>query len=951
MKRTTIALLVVAGLLFGASAGVWFALPHAVERVALWAADHVGESFARDITWENLQYTPSGRLQFEGVRVQERGRTEGPAMVALDRVDVRFVPESIFTGKLRLEGVTLHGAHAHLVRREDGSDNYQDFIERLNRLLTGGGEGGGESTSPLRFLARVLPSLEVTGASLTFEDLRPQGGLFGIRTVHLDQGHVSAVDKSFVQERLQFEFTGSVRVRELQNTLLFKGKAAWPEKTHEFSMVMAEKLVYPLGQREVTVGGLGWSVDGDLTLTDVAISAPGARASSTDAKPEVSIGKVMLTLRDEPDAGASEGPGPSGRVESLIRRALARVRRVTLVEPQLVVARYSDRTTSLSDLTGDFMGRIPIPADEEPPERARPRSQRNSAGKVDGSRVRQALVEVFTGLQEGVEGVADLAHRGGMLLPTDEISIDHGAVIYGDELLFERGFQTRLSNFNMRVRRNPEANVVSWEMDFETGNQRRSLNHLKGRVQLDTRDMQVSMGAQAFELGPYRSLFPESMPPHKDTIVHDTNLNLVYSHENRDVRMEGRFAIRGLTVHAPRIAPEPMTDISLAINGALSMSIGESRLVLEDGAFRLGKVTAGIHGTVDSFDEAPRMALQMTLDETPCQALVDSLPSALIPRLKGLQVVGSFGWDVSGSLDTADMSSLRYEMKPTLDDFRVLRLGKHVSFELVRGQFLQTVVEPDETVKEFVTGPGAPGWVDYDRISPWMKSVVTATEDGRFFRHEGFSPFAIKESIITNLQKGGFHRGASTISQQLVKNLFLTREKTVSRKVQEFFITWQMERVFTKPELMALYFNVIEFGPGIYGIVDASEHYFGKHPSDLTLLDSLFLCSLIPNPKKYYYQFQRGSVTDNWEKRLEFFARSMVNRNKLTQAEYDKTRPFRPHFKGSPMNGHQVELAPDEELLDNQLMFDEDLLIPAHELDDSELESDDHLAFDPEVAP
>ncbi len=164
MKRTTIALLVVAGLLFGAGAGVWFALPHAVDRVALWAADHVGESFAREITWKSLQYTPSGQLQFEGVRVRERGRTEGPAMVALDRVDVRFVPESIFTGKLRLEGVTLHGAHAHLVRREDGSDNYQDFIERLKRLLKGGGDGGGESTSPLRFLARVLPSLEVTGA-------------------------------------------------------------------------------------------------------------------------------------------------------------------------------------------------------------------------------------------------------------------------------------------------------------------------------------------------------------------------------------------------------------------------------------------------------------------------------------------------------------------------------------------------------------------------------------------------------------------------------------------------------------------------------------------------------------------------------------------------------------------------------------------------------------------
>jgi hypothetical protein len=716
-------------------------------------------------------------------------------------------------------------------------------------------------------------------------------------------------------------------------------------------MEMAEKLVYPLGKRQVTVGGLGWAVDGDLTLTDVAISAPEDRAASAEARPEVSIGKVVLTLRDgeaeqRPFADAADG----GEMESLIQRALGRVRQVTLVEPQLVIARYSDRSTSLSDLTEDFIRRIPVPADEEPPERARFRRGR-SVEKTDGTRVRHSLVEVFTGFQDAVESLAKLAHRAGTLLPTEEIAIDHGAVIYGDELLFERGFQTRLSNFNLRVKRNPAANVVSWELDFETGNQRRSLNYLKGRVQLDTRDMQVSMGAQAFELGPYRALLPASMPPGDDTIIHDTNLNLVYSHENRDARMEGRFAIQGFTLHDTRIAPDPMKDMSIALTGALSMGMERSQLVLEDGAFRLGKVTAAVHGTVDSYDEAPNIALQVTVDETPCQSLVESLPDALIPRLDGLRLAGTFGWDFSGSLDTADMKTLTYSMKPTLNDFKALRLGKHVSFQLVQGQFLQTVLEPDGTVKEFVTGPGAPGWVAFDRISPWMKSVVTATEDGRFFRHDGFSPFAIKESIITNLQKGGFHRGASTISQQLVKNLFLTREKTVSRKVQEFFITWQMERVFTKPEIMALYFNVIEFGPGIYGIAGASEHYFGKHPSELTLLDSLFLCSLIPNPKKYYYQFQRGGVTENWEKRLEFFARSMVNRNKLSQAEYDKTSPFRPRFRGASRDGSQVELAPDEELLDNQLIFDEDLLIPAHELDDSELESDDHLAFDPEVAP
>ena len=120
---------------------------------------------------------------------------------------------------------------------------------------------------------------------------------------------------------------------------------------------------------------------------------------------------------------------------------------------------------------------------------------------------------------------------------------------------------------------------------------------------------------------------------------------------------------------------------------------------------------------------------------------------------------------------------------------------------------------------------------------------------------------AMLESIATNLQRGSFVRGASTLTQQLVKNLYLGSNKTISRKLQEIFIAWQIAQQLSKEEVMALYLNTIEFGPGIYGIGDAAWHWFGKRPIDLTLTEAIMLASIIPGPRRYYSFFLQGAVT------------------------------------------------------------------------------------------
>jgi membrane peptidoglycan carboxypeptidase len=156
----------------------------------------------------------------------------------------------------------------------------------------------------------------------------------------------------------------------------------------------------------------------------------------------------------------------------------------------------------------------------------------------------------------------------------------------------------------------------------------------------------------------------------------------------------------------------------------------------------------------------------------------------------------------------------------------------------------------------------------------------------------------MKESLVTNLDRGAFVRGASTITQQLVKNLYFGGDKTISRKLQEVFLAWQVAQQLSKDEVMALYLNTIEFGPGIYGIGDASWHWFGKRPIDLDLTEAIFLASIIPGPRRYYSFFEQGAVTPRWKGYLEALLKVMVDRKKITPDELLAAAPYEPLFRG-----------------------------------------------------
>ncbi|PQL94346.1 monofunctional biosynthetic peptidoglycan transglycosylase [Apibacter adventoris] len=141
-------------------------------------------------------------------------------------------------------------------------------------------------------------------------------------------------------------------------------------------------------------------------------------------------------------------------------------------------------------------------------------------------------------------------------------------------------------------------------------------------------------------------------------------------------------------------------------------------------------------------------------------------------------------------------------------------------------------------------------WIPINSISNSIQLAVVSSEDQNFIKHHGFD-FKQIQKVLEDQQEGGRVRGASTISQQTAKNVFLWDGKNYIRKGLEAYFTCLIEWVWGKKRIMEVYLNVIEFGDGIYGIESASQHYFGKSASNLTKAESATLAALLPNPRKY----------------------------------------------------------------------------------------------------
>jgi len=190
-------------------------------------------------------------------------------------------------------------------------------------------------------------------------------------------------------------------------------------------------------------------------------------------------------------------------------------------------------------------------------------------------------------------------------------------------------------------------------------------------------------------------------------------------------------------------------------------------------------------------------------------------------------------------------------------------------------------------------------WIPLERIPRSVVDAVVVAEDGTFFEHGGIDWFEVQESIEKNIEEGRAARGASTITQQLAKNLYLSTSKDPVRKLKEVIITLLLERTLSKRRILEIYLNIIEWGPGIFGIEAAARTFFGKSAAALTLEEGARLAAVIPSPLRH---------------RPDADTRYVVRRKGIVLARM----AARSRIPGTPAEEDQPQQAPQTDTLSQQ---------------------------------
>jgi hypothetical protein len=313
--------------------------------------------------------------------------------------------------------------------------------------------------------------------------------------------------------------------------------------------------------------------------------------------------------------------------------------------------------------------------------------------------------------------------------------------------------------------------------------------------------------------------------------------------------------------------------------------------------------------------------LKLHTEELDAHELINSFPKGLFESLEGIQVTGKLQYDLNFYLDSQNPDSVIFNSKLKNEGFKVLKWGK-TNLQKINSAFVYTPYEYGKPMRDIIIGPENPNFVPIDQISPDLKNALLTAEDPSFYSHNGFVEASIRSSIITNFKAGAFKRGGSTISMQLAKNVYLNRQKTLARKIEEILIVWIMEngKLSSKQRMFETYLNLIEWGSNVYGIGEASRYYFDKHPSELDLGEGIFLASIVPRPKSGLYRFEGdGSLRPGLSSYFNFIGGIMARRG-MTEADSTGYGFWNVRLKESLRAG----IPTSDSLIVDRLMIDEE---------------------------
>jgi penicillin-binding protein 1A len=353
-------------------------------------------------------------------------------------------------------------------------------------------------------------------------------------------------------------------------------------------------------------------------------------------------------------------------------------------------------------------------------------------------------------------------------------------------------------------------------------------------------------------------------------------------------------SIRELTAQGERLDPEPMGPMRVGLRGTFKLEPKQRQFSVDDGRLLLG--TDGLEVPFEAgagLLPEPHFNLDVRFGPANLSQLIAALPPQLRPGEAAPVTDGPLRAEIRAQGPLRRPEAWSVDVK--LDTVALKQSARALPFPL-REPFPYTPQDQAGSSRTFTVGPRNPGFVPIDALPAILPLVVTTSEDASFFAHNGFDFDELRDSFAS-VSNGTRFRGGSTLSQQLVKNLYLSRERTLSRKVREALITLEMEAALPKARILEIYLNIIEWGPGVYGVGEAAQYYFGVDARTLSLKQCVFLATVIPAPLKWGPYFKHHGPSDHWNARMADLLEKLRQREAITAEERDRAVAEPLHFR------------------------------------------------------
>ena len=354
-----------------------------------------------------------------------------------------------------------------------------------------------------------------------------------------------------------------------------------------------------------------------------------------------------------------------------------------------------------------------------------------------------------------------------------------------------------------------------------------------------------------------------------------------------DFNFAGR--IQGIDLFQPAIDLLPWRNQSGSIRLRGNADLASGRVEIVEGQLKTLSTPLSFRGWMERM-HAPRGSIVLsTRAPLSCEALLLGQPAPVRQALDGLELAGKLGFEMAVKFDASAWEDLDL-------DVEVAPLCEVRREATALASMLPVLLKPTadgQSPANLPLGSHHPDFMPLAQMPRHLPAAFITSEDSKFFHHHGFDMDMIRHALAQDLENRSFDRGASTITQQLAKNLFLTHRRTLARKLEEAVLTWRLQKLLSKDRVLELYLNVIELGPGIRGVKQAAHVYFGKDVAALTPLESAHLAALTPNPHVLARRFRDGQVDEGWQQRLYDLLGMMKRHGRLSAAELAAARTSR----------------------------------------------------------